>query len=367
MSQARNPAGTPAGGQFAPMGRPAASGLDLSDDDLVEPAEPTGQSAEPTGQAAEPTGQSAEERLAALRPLCHYGLHYDRGVAGAVSDHLHFADLHEDDASEHYLLLAELRAGYLGWEDFCAKDPFERINHERQLAAATRAAGLLPIGDFPVDSFGEGDLLWHNEAFFEVLEAPVDAFAAGRMVKRFVAQRESSTGTDKRSIDFVAGSTTIGWQHSGDYSDAAKDQVPGSEQAPVPAPAPAPKLSGKEAIARIFPDGEPNRGVRRHKLLTAELVEQMPGLYDSEGTPVADKLICAHYFTANADWHIAELDRETGEMFGRCDVGMGFPEWGYVTIQELAQLKVQFGLPVERDLGFTPETARELGLVEERR
>ena len=31
MSPARRPAGTPVGGQFAPTGRPAASGLDLSD------------------------------------------------------------------------------------------------------------------------------------------------------------------------------------------------------------------------------------------------------------------------------------------------------------------------------------------------
>ena len=356
MNQARKPAGTPAGGQFAPMGRPAASGLDLSDDDLVEPAEPTGPTG-PTGPAS-PAGPSAEERLAALRPLCRYGSQYDRGVAEAVSDHLHFAELHEDDASEHYLLLAELRAGYLDWEDFRSKDPFERINHERQMAAATKAAGPLPVGDFPVDSFGEGDLLWHDEAFFEVLEPPVDAFAAGRMVKRFAAQREGSMGADKRSIDFVAGSTAIGWQSQANRSDEAPDQVPAPEQAP----APAQKLSGKEAIARIFPDGEPNRGVRRHKLLTAELVEQMPGLYDSEGTPVADKTIYTHYFTASADWHIAELDRETGEMFGRCDLGMGFPEWGYVTIQELASLKAQFGLPVERDLGFTPKTARELGL-----
>ncbi len=360
MSQARKPAGTTAGGQFAPMGRPAASGLDLSDDDLIE-------AAEPTGQSAEPTGQSAEKRLAALRPLCRYGSNYDRGVAEAVSDHLHFASFHEDDASEHYLLLAELRAGYIDWEDFYEKDSLERINHERQLAAATKAAGPLHIDELPVDTFGEGDLIWYDESFFEVLEPPVDASAAGRMVKRFVAQRQDSMGTDRRSIDFVAGSTAIGWQHRGDSGDAAKDQVPAAEPAPAPVPALAPKLSGENAIARIFPDGEPNRGVRRHKLLTAELVEQMPGLYESEGTPVADKLIYAHYFTASADWHIAELDRETGEMFGRCDLGMGFPEWGYVTIHELAQLRAQFGLPVERDLDFTPKTARELGLVEERR
>ena len=69
------------------------------------------------------------------------------------------------------------------------------------------------------------------------------------------------------------------------------------------------------------------------------------------------------YFSAGADWYVCELDRETGEMFGHCDLGLGFPEWGYVRIQDLAELRGQFGLPVERELDFMPKTARELGLV----
>lgn len=36
MSQARRPAGTPVGGQFAPMNRPEASGIELADDDEYE-------------------------------------------------------------------------------------------------------------------------------------------------------------------------------------------------------------------------------------------------------------------------------------------------------------------------------------------
>lgn len=122
--------------------------------------------------------------------------------------------------------------------------------------------------------------------------------------------------------------------------------------------------SAKEVIANIFPGGEPNRGLRRHKLLTQELVEQLPGLYQTEDVPTERKLVCAHYFTSTADWHIVEMDKETGEMFGRCDLGMGYPEWGYVSIQDLAELKTQFGLLVERDLDFEPKTVGELGLAQ---
>lgn len=53
---------------------------------------------------------------------------------------------------------------------------------------------------------------------------------------------------------------------------------------------------------------------------------------------------------ANGTWYITEMDLETGEMFGYCDLGMGFPELGYVMLDELKAIRGPFGLPVERDL-----------------
>ena len=40
MTQARRPAGTPTGGQFAPTNRPEATGIELSDADAPSPARP---------------------------------------------------------------------------------------------------------------------------------------------------------------------------------------------------------------------------------------------------------------------------------------------------------------------------------------
>ena len=52
-----------------------------------------------------------------------------------------------------------------------------------------------------------------------------------------------------------------------------------------------------------------------------------------------------------AYWLLTELD-EDGNAFGLCDLGMGFPELGYVSINELKELTA-FGAPaIERDLYF---------------
>ena len=56
---------------------------------------------------------------------------------------------------------------------------------------------------------------------------------------------------------------------------------------------------------------------------------------------------------AGATWLLTELDPDDPERaFGLCDLGLGFPELGYVSLAELRQLRGPLGLPVERDLNF---------------
>ena len=56
---------------------------------------------------------------------------------------------------------------------------------------------------------------------------------------------------------------------------------------------------------------------------------------------------------ANATWLLTELDPEDPDMaFGLCDLGLGFPELGYVNLVEIKSLRGRLGLPVERDLHF---------------
>lgn len=55
-----------------------------------------------------------------------------------------------------------------------------------------------------------------------------------------------------------------------------------------------------------------------------------------------------------ATWLITEMDAE-GIMFGLCDLGMGYPEIGYVSLEEMQSVRLPFGLRIERDMYFTPK------------
>ena len=59
---------------------------------------------------------------------------------------------------------------------------------------------------------------------------------------------------------------------------------------------------------------------------------------------------------ASATWLLSELDPSDPERaFGLCDLGLGFPELGYVSLAELAAVRGRLGLPVERDLHFAAD------------
>jgi hypothetical protein len=56
---------------------------------------------------------------------------------------------------------------------------------------------------------------------------------------------------------------------------------------------------------------------------------------------------------AGATWLLTEIDPDdTERAFGLCDLGLGFPELGYVSLAELATVRGRLGLPVERDFHF---------------
>lgn len=115
--------------------------------------------------------------------------------------------------------------------------------------------------------------------------------------------------------------------------------------------------------AVIFPTGEVNRRRRGHDFLMSAMIRTIPKLYVTEDLPLDEKVLHAHYFVGGCDWYVAELDHETGDAFAHSDLGMGFPEWGYVNLRELEAIVVNGWIVVERDLDFRPMTAKELGLA----
>jgi hypothetical protein len=55
-----------------------------------------------------------------------------------------------------------------------------------------------------------------------------------------------------------------------------------------------------------------------------------------------------------ATWLLTEIDPDDETVaWGLCDLGMGLPEFGTVSLTELAEFRGRFGLGIERDLHFT--------------
>ena len=64
--------------------------------------------------------------------------------------------------------------------------------------------------------------------------------------------------------------------------------------------------------------------------------------------PVVKLFVCVG---GNATWLLSELDPETNIAYGLCDLGLGFPELGYVSLTELEET---LGWRLERDRHWTP-------------
>ena len=49
-------------------------------------------------------------------------------------------------------------------------------------------------------------------------------------------------------------------------------------------------------------------------------------------------------------WLLVSVSKSDPDLaFGLCDLGVGFPELGYVSLKELSQIRGRLNLPVERD------------------
>jgi hypothetical protein len=92
------------------------------------------------------------------------------------------------------------------------------------------------------------------------------------------------------------------------------------------------------------------------KLFTQEQYAQLlknglPENIDKDKFPVV-KLVLPD---SNCTWLLTEINPEFPNIaFGLCDLGMGFPELGYVDLEELTDLQNHFRYAVERDFHFTP-------------
>jgi Protein of unknown function (DUF2958) len=99
------------------------------------------------------------------------------------------------------------------------------------------------------------------------------------------------------------------------------------------------------------------------KLITKALTEQLltngraQRAVMDKGDAALDFKPVVKLFTPDAQctWLLTELDPDGGLAFGLCDLGLGSPELGYVSLAELAAVRGKLGLPIERDLHFVAD------------
>ena len=96
----------------------------------------------------------------------------------------------------------------------------------------------------------------------------------------------------------------------------------------------------KEAL-----QGEEGAHFRDKIIEAAAIATSMPKTYEQDGKGDA-AVAHLHYFANGMDWFITERDIEKSQLqaFGYCDLGMGSPELGYVSIAELIRCGVELDM-----------------------
>lgn len=88
------------------------------------------------------------------------------------------------------------------------------------------------------------------------------------------------------------------------------------------------------------------------ELMTKELEQRFAKVGSQE--KIKDPIVVAKYFnpTGRATWLCTEYDPITRNFFGYASLfnEVGMNEWGYVNLDELEEVKLSFGLTIERDL-----------------
>jgi len=84
---------------------------------------------------------------------------------------------------------------------------------------------------------------------------------------------------------------------------------------------------------------------------TKERLAKIPKLFETENTPLKEKLIHLHFFIGGCDWYIAEYDGED-LFFGFAILNMDceMAEWGYVSFAELKSFKLKGWLEVDCEI-----------------
>ncbi len=94
---------------------------------------------------------------------------------------------------------------------------------------------------------------------------------------------------------------------------------------------------------------------------TKQQLAKLPRLYQTEDVPLKEKQIHLHFFIGGCDWYLVEYDGEDlfwGFAILNNDFEMA--EWGYISFQELKDLKVPPGFEVDCEKDWRVKKAVEI-------
>jgi hypothetical protein len=110
----------------------------------------------------------------------------------------------------------------------------------------------------------------------------------------------------------------------------------------------SPHCTGKTGVLQNRPT--PSAHARALRITTGICTQR--AAIDHNGDAIDFKPV-VKLFTPDAQctWLLTELHAD-GVAFGLCDLGMGEPELGYVSLMEICAVRGKLGLPIERDEQF---------------
>ena len=98
------------------------------------------------------------------------------------------------------------------------------------------------------------------------------------------------------------------------------------------------------------------------KLLTKQIINTLPKLYETESTPMEDKKVITKFFnpTGAGTWYVIEGQQEEDDFIFFGLVDLHEKEFGYFSLKELESIRLPWGLKIERDIHFNGKLLREV-------
>lgn len=91
---------------------------------------------------------------------------------------------------------------------------------------------------------------------------------------------------------------------------------------------------------------------------TEEELSKVPGLYSTEKVPLSERNVYFHFFCGNSDWWILEYDPKDRLFFGIAKIFVY--EFGYISFDEMRDVKAFGVMEVERDLNFEIKKVKDV-------